>query len=298
MEPTALFAAGLAGGLIAGSTSCTAMQGGLLLGLGGRGRTAVLVAVFVGGRFAAHVAAGALLGLLGSAVRLGPTARAVLLVLAGLLVIVFGTGLLRRGRRCAPEGDEPAPGLARAAFLGALTILVPCGVTIGTEIIAVSTGSVLGGVAVMAGFVTGSSPALALLGLVVRRVATGRLALIGGIVALVAGLFTVASGLRLGGWLPEAGGAAAATAVVRGGTQTVTVWATDRGYRPGGVTARSGVPTEIVFRAQETAGCTRTVTINGRDLPLPGTVRLPPQRPGTLRYACSMGMFVGFVKFT
>ena len=59
-----------------------------------------------------------------------------------------------------------------------------------------------------------------------------------------------------------------------GGTQRIDVWATDRGYRPGVVTARAGMPTEIVFHLMGAPGCTRMLTINGRDVALPATVRL------------------------
>ena len=81
------------------------------------------------------------------------------------------------------------------------------------------------------------------------------------------------------------------------GTQRIDVWATDRGYRPGVVTARAGVPVEIVFHLTGTPGCTRMLTIDGRDVALPATVRLDPRPPGSLRYVCSMGMYVGFITF-
>jgi sulfite exporter TauE/SafE len=327
---------GLAAGLLAGSATCTAVQGGLLVGLArpsGAGRAtgcgatpghgtgcghgcapAVsdgrVVAAFAAGRFASHVLAGALLGLLGGAVRLGPTPRAVLLVAAGILVVALAARLLRRARprgspgpaaagcRCTPAGR--APGRVRALALGAATVLVPCGTTLGVEAVAVSTGSAAGGALVMAAFAAGSTPAFAVLGLLLRRAAATRFAAIAGAVAILAGLWTIASGLRLGGWLPELGTppASAATAMVRpDGVQTVTVWATAEGYRPAVVVLRANVPTEVVFRVTDDAGCARTLSLEGRDLALPATVRLPPRPPGPLRYACGMGMYPGVLHF-
>ncbi|MBG0821079.1 sulfite exporter TauE/SafE family protein [Planomonospora sp. ID91781] len=283
------------------------------------------VTLFLAGRLASHVAAGVLLGLLGSAVRLGPPVRAALLVAAGIAVTGFGLRLLVRGSAsCPPDASAspadptpvppPAPGgpapsarraeprsARRAVLLGAATVLVPCGVTLSTEAVAVSSGSAVGGAAVMAGFAAGTAPAFALLGLVLRRVTATRLAALAGVAALAAGLWTAGSGLRLGGWLPSSGGAAAAVPPVRpvdaDGVQRIDVWATDRGYRPGIVTARAGVPTEVSFHLAGAPGCTGTVTVDGRDLRLPAAVRLAPRRPGSLRYVCSMGMYVGFITF-
>ncbi|GGL07947.1 urease accessory protein UreH domain-containing protein [Planomonospora parontospora] len=354
-EVITLFTGGLAAGAVVGTASCTAAQGGLLAGLapgarrsaGGRGAPGAAgggchpsrepsgpkaVALFLAGRLASHVAAGVLLGLLGSAVRLGPPVRAVLLVAAGIAVTGFGLRLLVRGSAScppdasaspadpapaspptpgdpAPPADGPAPSTRqtappstrRAVLLGAATVLVPCGVTLSTEAVAVSSGSAAGGAAVMAGFAAGSAPAFALLGLVLRRVTATRLAALAGVAALAAGLWTAGSGLRLGGWLPSSGGTAAAAPPVRpvgaDGVQRIDVWATDRGYRPGIVTARAGVPTEVSFHLAGAPGCTRTVTVDGRDVTLPAAVRLAPRRPGSLRYVCSMGMYVGFITF-
>lgn len=317
-EAGALLASGLAAGLVAGSASCTAVQGGLLAGLGDRSRTAI--AWFLAGRLAAYTALGALLGLLGEVVTLPPGVRAVLLVAAGVLVAGFGVGLLRRPRGGCPA-TPPTPASAarghavaprgsrrlregRPALLGAATVLVPCGVTLGMEMVAVTSRSPLGGAAVMAGFVLGTSPAFALLGYAIRRVSRARTARLAGVIALAAGVWTAGTGLNLGGWLsPSISPAAAVTerAVTRPGAeqdiQSVTIWATRDGYRPRFVPARAGEPVNVEFKLVD-QGCTRTVTIAGRDVALPATVRLPPQPRGTLRYVCGMGMYTGFINFS
>ncbi|MFG1875067.1 sulfite exporter TauE/SafE family protein [Sphaerisporangium sp. NPDC049003] len=355
MTPAALFAGGLAAGLVAGTASCTAVQGGLLIGLTGRrdggrpGSGLAVVPAFIGGRLASHAMVGALLGLLGGVVRIPPEGRAVLLVGAGTAVICFAARLIRNTGRTpacsshhapsalsspstsapppsasssgppgtpAPSGTPSPSGVPaavagvlarvppwmRAVLLGAVTILIPCGVTLSTEVIAVSSGSWFGGAAVMAGFVTGTAPAFALLGVLLRRIATTRLAIVAAAAALVAGSVTVVAGLRLGGWLPDLGAPPTATAGAQtraDGTQVVTVWSTAEGYRPGVVSIEAGRPAEIVFRTLDNQGCTRTLTIQGHDITLPvtgeATVRLAPQGPGRLRYVCGMGMYAGFI---
>ncbi|GLX04529.1 sulfite exporter TauE/SafE family protein [Microbispora sp. NBRC 16548] len=352
MNPAALFAGGLAAGLAAGTASCAAVQGGLLIGLvspsgnrHGPPRGLPPVVAFLTGRLAAHTALGALLGLAGAVVQVGPRTRAALLVAAGTAVVVLAVRMLRRRREagCTPVRKEPAsasrdpsgcpcpdgghgqdwappdsaargtgarsPALVRAAALGMTTIFVPCGVTIGMEIVAVSSGSALGGAAALAGLALGTAPAFAALGLLLRTLASTRLAALAGIAALAAGLFTVGSGLRLGGWspdfsLPQFGSpAAAAGRALTGadGVQRLTIWATPEGFRPGIAVAVAGRPVEIAFRTDDNRGCTRTLAIDDRDVVLPVTgervVRLAAHPEGRLRYACGMGMYVGFVRF-
>src|SRR5690606_9234226 len=156
-------------------------------------------AAFAAGRLVTHMLAGVLLGLVGGAVRLGPTPRAVLLIAAGAFVVVLAVRLILRARR--HPGDGPAcgdaaaraaeapeegrtPGTGRARVLGAATGLVPCGGALSVEAAAVSTGSAAGGALLMTGFVVGSTPAFAVLGLLLRRVAATRFATVAGVVAL------------------------------------------------------------------------------------------------------------------
>ncbi|MEV1173221.1 sulfite exporter TauE/SafE family protein [Nonomuraea sp. NPDC049784] len=294
MSTATLLAGGVAAGLVAGTATCTAAQGGLLMGLvdGCHGRDPALVGWFLAGRLASYTAAGALLGLLGSAVSLPPPARAALLVVAGVTVVVLAVRLMRRGH-CAAPAPADAPSRYKAPLLGAATILVPCGVTLGMEMIAISSGSPVAGAAAMAGFVVGTAPAFALLGYVLRRVSRTRLARLAGVVAIIAGLWTIGAGLNLGGWI----GGTPSSAVSGPGAQTVTVWATREGYRPAIVTARAGVPVDVVFKLVD-RGCTGTVTIDGRDVALPATVRLAPRPRGSLRYVCGMGMYTGFINFS
>lgn len=88
------------------------------------------------------------------------------------------------------------------ALLGLVTILVPCGVTLSVEALALASGSALSGAATMAVFVAGTTPLFALLGYAARRAATawrGRLAVATGLVVLGMGLYTLNGGLTLAG---------------------------------------------------------------------------------------------------
>ncbi|MEU6210152.1 sulfite exporter TauE/SafE family protein [Streptomyces sp. NPDC047023] len=340
-----LFVTGVTTGLFAGGASCAAVQGGLLAGAVGRRATAPAaeaedtpdasersglfapVGVFLGAKLVSHTLLGAALGLLGAAVQPGPRTQAGLLIAAGVLMVLFALDMFgvravrrfvprppaswgRRVRRSAKSSAVSAP-----AVLGFLTVLIPCGVTLSVELIAVTSGSATAGAAVMAGFVLGTGPLFAVLGFFLRSAARlwrGRLTLVTAVVVLLVAVWTLGSGLRLGGWWPTpaipAAAAAAATpsgAVLTNpdGSQTITVQARSDSYSPGAITAKAGVPTILVVATNDTGGCARSFAVPDlgvrKDLPVTGTttVDLGTRKPGTLEFTCAMGMYGGRITF-
>nr|WP_237534618.1 sulfite exporter TauE/SafE family protein [Streptomyces sp. SID3343] len=311
-------------GFVAGGASCAAVQGGLLAGAVGpcgeptadcgtaRSREPVprALAAFLGGKLVAHTLLGALLGLLGAAAQPTPSARAILLLGAGALMALFGlamTGVPGVGR-LLPRG------LARGAgrgpvLLGAATVLVPCGVTLGMELVAVTAGDPFGGAAVLAGFVIGTIPLFAVLGVLVGasgRVLRGRLTVVVGVLVLAIAAWTMVSGLRLAGWwTPAATGAVDHSAASTGpdGVQRVLVRVGDQGYHPARALARADVPTVLILRTRDTSGCTRGFVLPARGvqrvLPVSGETRIDLGTPhvGTITWTCSMGMYGGRVEF-
>lgn len=334
-------------GLFAGGISCAAVQGGLLAGLLARqrvvadsaadarvsrlgtfGEDMAPVAGFLTGKLVAHAVLGALLGALGSAVQLSIGARTWLQIGAGLLIVVFGLAQLGVPgfRRIVIEppaswsrfvrGRTRSQSALAPALLGLATILIPCGVTLSVEALALTSGSAVQGALIMAVFVIGTSPLFALIGYAARKLATAwnrRLAVATGVAVLAMGLFTLNGGLELAGSplaasrLPQAMGfnspAAAespttnATVTVSG--QEVVITAASGGYTPENVQVRSGVPTTLIVRSDGAAGCVRSFIIPSRDdervLPVNGDTRidLGTLQPGSLDYSCGMGMYRG-----
>lgn len=88
------------------------------------------------------------------------------------------------------------------------------------------------------------------------------------------------------------------TAQLAGGVQTIGV-TVQGGYSPDIIHARQGVPLEIVFDRRESAECSNRVVFAdlGVSAGLPAhsttTVRLRPDRVGTVRFACGMNMIHG-----
>lgn len=344
-------------GLLAGGVSCAAVQGGLLTGLITRQRATEVAAAeaatgtrpggstleairddltpvggFLAGKLVSHTVLGALLGAAGAAVQLSIGARTGIQIVAGLLIISFGLAQLGVPgfRRIVIE--PPASwmrfvrGRARSqtavapALLGMATILIPCGVTLSVEALALASGSPLQGALIMAVFIAGTSPLFALIGYAARKLATvwsGRLAAATGVAVVAMGLFTLNGGLELAGsplaashlgrTLGLTGSATvadAATVTITAGHQNAVITAGPGGYSPENIQLKSGIPTTLTVHSDNAEGCIRSFLIDRtgdeRILPVTGDTRidLGVLQPGQLTYHCGMGMYGGYLTVT
>jgi sulfite exporter TauE/SafE len=339
-------------GLLAGGASCAAVQGGLLAGVVARrrqpqpvgaaqkpslspgevgsGGDLLPVAGFLAGKLVSHAALGAALGVLGSALQLSFRSRAGLQILAGAVMLVLAADLLgvRAVRRFVPRAPGVWGRLVRRsgrwggalgpAVLGSATVLIPCGVTLSMEFLAVASGSPLSGAAVMAAFVVGTTPLFAVIGYAARRSTTAlraRLSVLAAAAVVVAGLVSINAGLTLSGssftlssaWRSLSSGPAGPAATVpavEDGRQEIVITVRSAGYSPARVPARAGVPTRLVLRSDGADGCTSAIVFPSlgveRYLPVDGdtVVDVGTLRPGKHRFTCSMGMYSGVIEAT
>jgi sulfite exporter TauE/SafE len=280
---------------------------------------------FLAGKLVSHTLLGALLGALGGAVELSVGVRTWLQIGTGVLIIVFGLAQLGvpgfRGIVVEPpiswmklvRNRARSQAALAPALLGLATILIPCGVTLSVEALALTSGFAVAGAATMAVFVLGAGPRFAVPGYAVRKAATvwrGRLAVITGLAVLAMGLYTLNGGLELAG-SPQSASRIAQTvgfaetpadttaASTVDGQQTVVIAATSHAYSPENVQVRSGVPTTLVVRSDGAQGCIRSFVIREEQTILPATgesrIDLGVLQPGRLDYACGMGMYTGTI---
>lgn len=229
-------------GLTTGGLSCLAVQGGLLAGsiayeveqtVAGRPaargsaqsraaapRGAVHVArpiaLFLTAKLVAYTVLGFLLGWLGSVLQLTSTMRAVMQIAIGVFMAgnalrmlnvhpmfryfaleppSFVTRFIRR--RAKDQTSDVTP-----LFLGALTVLIPCGVTQAMMAVAMGTGSAFAGATIMFAFILGTSPVFFAVAYGATRLGArlerGFMRAVA-IVVLVLGLISVDAGLTLMG---------------------------------------------------------------------------------------------------
>ncbi|MHB0878627.1 MAG: urease accessory protein UreH domain-containing protein, partial [Anaerolineae bacterium] len=166
-------------GLLAGFSTCAALVGGIVLSLS---KSWAVVgtspwrapAAFNAGRLASFTLLGAVLGAIGSQVRVSPLVTAAMAIAVSLAMFVAALGMLGV-RLPLPEirlprsigrvvaGGSAAPN--RAPFIvGALTFLLPCGFTFTAQGLAVLSGDALSGGLTMLAFALGTLPGLLLIG--------------------------------------------------------------------------------------------------------------------------------------
>jgi sulfite exporter TauE/SafE/copper chaperone CopZ len=224
IEGAASLGAVFAVGLVAASSTCLAVVGGLLLAVAAkwtehhegasRWRRFQPLLSFNVGRLIGYFILGGLIGLLGSAITLSTKATGVLTIVIAAVMIMLGLNILRivpkryctlplpksfsRRIQALSASDHPfAP-----ALLGALTFFLPCGFTQSMQLLALGSGSALEGGIIIIVLALGTLPALiglsAISSLVEGRTARWFLTFSGALV-LVLGIWNVQNGLLLTG---------------------------------------------------------------------------------------------------
>lgn len=214
-------------GLVAGSTSCLAVSGGLMISAaatyraryGNASSTARFAPVFffVTGRTVSYGLLGGAIGALGQALTPSPAVTAAITVVAATYMLVVGLDLLGLApawlKSLAPRLPKKfghlvmdAEGRAHPAapfLMGAATFFIPCGFTQALQLYALTTGSFAAGAAILTGFAIGTAPALFALGWAAGsfKGKAGKLFLrLSGAAVVVLGLWNVQNGLTVAGY--------------------------------------------------------------------------------------------------
>ncbi len=312
-------------GLVAGTSSCLAVVGGLVLALANRGSGAGERTVmqrlepllqFNVGRLLAYFVLGGGIGIVGQSVGLGMTSTAVVTLVVALLMLWLGLSQLgitshlplpslpkKLSHRIAALSDSPHP--AAPFLLGAGTFFLPCGFTQSMQLVALASGSFLTGGILMFFFALGTLPAL--MGLsVLSSLSSGRSAVLlktttGALVVLLA-LLNLQSGLTLLGIptdLPFLQNSKGALAELHPGEQEISMSVTPYGtYEPSTITVRAGVPVKWTIDGTNAEGCTSGIVVPALGIRQEihsgdNVITFTPLQPGTLAFSCTMGMVRG-----
>lgn len=175
-------------GLVAGSSSCLAVSGGLLLSIVGKAHDRLgtmskfarlrFTWMFVIGRIVSYMLLGGLIGLLGSTFTFSPIATGLITLLAAAYMMIAGLEMLEiapKWLKCAiprpPKwlankimDADGNPNPFAPFILGAATFFLPCGFTQSLQIYALTTGSFWTSATVLGAFAIGTAPALLALG--------------------------------------------------------------------------------------------------------------------------------------
>ena len=343
-------------GLTTGGLSCLAVQGGLLASslahqieqdyvgqvAGGRNMkkttvshtsSAFPILLFLISKIVAYTLLGALLGLAGSYLTLSPMTRAMLMILIGIFMIgnalrmfnvhpifrffsIEPPSFIKRYIRKTAKGTDTAT----PVFLGALTVLIPCGVTQAMMATALGTGSAGMGAALMFAFTLGTSPVFFVIAYLTTELGSklekffmrfvAVLVLILGFVTLDGGLNLIGSPLSFQNltrnWFPSQSesNSVAVSPQQPISADSLILNVNNDGYFPTTLKAQAGKEFTLNLITNETYSCARDFVIPALDyyelLPDTGTVQvnIPAQEKGsTLFFTCSMGMYTGQIVF-
>lgn len=315
-------------GLTSGGISCIAVQGGLLTSaisnIENSKNNKGVVLTFLLSKTISYTILGFLLGLIGSFLVISPKVSALLQIFIGVFLLATAGRILdlhpifryfviqppkfiyRLAKNKTSSGRYFAP-----IFLGALTILMPCGVTQAMMIVALGTANPVQSALIMLAFVLGTSPIFFALGISVSKLIKYKAFnyISAGVISLFA-VISINSAMGLLGsphtlqnyWKVITGNVNTSQSVsanVVSGYQEATITVRNNGYDSDITTLKLGMPVRLKIITNNIYSCSRAFTIPSlnisRVLPATGeeTIEFTPTKLGRLAYSCSMGMYTG-----
>lgn len=322
-------------GLVAGTSSCLAVTGGLLLSMAAKynevhgGATPWKkfkpLLMFNVGRLVSYFVLGGLVGILGQTITLSTRVTGILNVLVALVMFFLALSILKiipKGsfpirppkwvsHKIADLSEHEHP--AAPFALGALTFFLPCGFTQSLQLVALASGSFITGALTMFIFALGTLPAL--LGIsAISASAEGKASRLflsfSGTLVLVLSLYSLNSGLVLTGIdVPglftrentstqgnESGEAVTQTE----DSQVINMTVDSYGYSQDSFTVQAGKSATIVATVDDNiGGCISVLTVPDFGLSIllkPGKNTVGPFIPTKDFFiTCPMGMFTAKV---
>ena len=330
-EDTLSFAGIILIGLVAGASSCLAVTGGLLLAMAAKynevHRAESMRQKFIPllhfnlGRLASYFVLGGLVGLLGKSIVLSPAVTGYMnivialvmfwLALTMLTIIPKGSFFFRPPKKLShaiarlSESENPAAPIT----LGALTFFLPCGFTQSLQLVALASGSFMGGALTMGLFALGTLPSL--LGIsFISSAAKGRTSHLflhfAGVLVLLLSIFNLRSGMALANisfgkmFEPQVRQEAVIGAPKKTGTQEIAMRVTPYGYEPSELSVQAGSPVRWQIDGSQASGCTSGLVVPDLKINQPlkkgnNVIEFTPMTRGDIAFTCSMGMVRGTI---
>lgn len=315
-------------GLVAGTSSCLAVAGGLLIAIAAKYNEVHQAETpwekfkpllqFNIGRLVSYFVLGGIVGLLGQSVTLSTKMTGYMsigiafimlyLALTILQIVPKGSFPIRPPKKLSrwiaslSDSNHPAAPFA----LGALTFFLPCGFTQSLQLVALASGSFMTGALTMFIFALGTLPSL--LGIsAISSTAKGNASRLflrfAGTFVFVLAIGNINSGFALAGInlasaIDNTQQAPATAPVINGNVQEVSMKVTTAGYVPSNLTIKAGVPVKWMIDGAGAYGCTSQIVIPDLNITKSlsrgiNEVDFTAPNPGQLAFSCSMGMVRG-----
>lgn len=317
-------------GLTVGGLTCLAVQGGLLAsviasrkGMSAKelsGKDSLLqTGVFLTAKFVVYILFGFFLGLFGMKIGISPQVQGVVQLFAGVYMIGIACNLLNvhpifRYFVIQPprfifkiiKKQSRSAAFFAPAFLGAMTVFIPCGTTLAMEALAISSGNPMKGAAIMGAFILGTTPLFMGLGFMTTffgerfntffyKIAAVILLYLG-FTAIHGALIT--QGIAIPPKFEQKEKLYSEAPV----SQDVTITITSDGYSPNTFRVKSGTPVRLQLLSKDAYSCASAFRIPSLGFSKnlgPNetyTYFFTPQKKGEISFTCSMGMYSGVIE--
>lgn len=311
-------------GLVAATSTCLAVAGGLLLGIAQkynekyphlRGIQKFRPHIYFNiGRIVSYTLLGALVGLLGSVFTFSPRITGIITIVASVLMILMGLQLLHIfpwlntlhikmpkfiAHKVYTQSEQNTGGIS-SFFFGAATFFLPCGFTQALQLYVLGKGDPLVGALTMLAFSIGTLPSLVGVGLFssfAKGNAQRYFMTFSAVLIIVLGIFNLPNGFALTGMavanVPDSGNVAVP---LTGETQVVEMRVVGLEYYPANFKVQQGIPVEWRVDGSKAQGCAQVLILPDLGireyLPRQGikTITFTPTEAGFLRFSCTMGM--------
>jgi sulfite exporter TauE/SafE/copper chaperone CopZ len=326
-------------GILAGVSSCMALVGGIVLSMSKQWQSLYLNEekiskklqphiMFNTGRVISYAVFGGILGLIGNRLQISLEFTAFLILAISFLMIGFGLQMLgvkafKKFQISAPKfatryiaNENNFQGKYMPFLMGALTFFLPCGFTITAQGLALLSGSVATGSAMMAAFALGTLPALLFVGFSsVKFFSKPHLAQtfskLAGFLVIFFAIFNISNQMNVLGFVaPDLLNQQQANVIsqeglppVVDGKQVIKMIASGSGNNPNYFKIKVGIPVKWEITGSERLGCNNGIIsrnlFDGMINLTPGQTSVKeftPQKTGKYVFSCSMGMIKGTIE--
>lgn len=317
-------------GLTVGGLTCLAVQGGLLASViaareeddlekGSKRRHTIFATLsFLIAKLIAYTALGFILGSFGGALNISPNIQIFMQFLAGAYMVAVGLDLLKvhpifryaviqppRFLTRLVRNQSRSKDLFAPALLGAMTVFIPCGTTLGMETLAISSASPILGSAILFTFVLGTMPVFFGVGYLTTLLGDnfkGKFLKLAAVLVLFLGISSINGALAAGG-LPfiEIGGNGSSNQNTQT-SQDVQINISSSGYSPSYFKVKKGEVVNLTLKSKDAFSCalafripslgiSKNLTPNDTQL-----ISFTPTEVGIIPFTCSMGMYRGIIE--
>lgn len=319
-------------GLTTGGVSCFAVQGSLLASVvasdeeiqASRKFKNLSLIVFLVAKLISYTILGFALGTVGAKLIVSPKVQGIFQIIIGLYMLITAANLANLHPFFKHFVIQPPKFVFKLlrkqtkvksfftpAFLGALTVLIPCGVTQAMMLLAISAGNPVTSALILFSFILGTSPVFFVIGSAATELFKRKsFSLLAALVVAILGIISINSGQTLRGsvhtiqnyWqvaFANSAGNEGDLAPVVNGVQEATINVNPRGYTSDIKKLKVNVPVKLTLVTNSVASCARAFTIPdyaiSKILPATGQtiIEFVPTKTGNLTYTCSMGMYSG-----